>query len=79
MNTFEKIRQLMVDIFQIPESEILITTTQDDLISWDSVGHLNLMLAIEQEFGVTLEVEDLRALTSVNVIVEYLEKNKNVV
>ena len=79
MNTFEKIRQLMVDIFQIPESEILITTTQDDLISWDSVGHLNLMLAIEQEFGVTLEVEDLRALTSVKVIVEYLEKNKNVV
>ena len=79
MNTFKKIRQLMVDIFQIPESEILITTTQDDLISWDSVGHLNLMLAIEQEFGVTLEVEDLRALTSVNVIGEYLEKNKNVV
>lgn len=79
MDNFSKIRQLMVDVFQIPENDISMDTKQDDLISWDSVGHLNLMLTVEQEFGVALEVEDLSRLTSVAAILEYLNTNEHAI
>ncbi len=73
LNTFEKIQALMVEIFQVPEEKITPELKQEDLENWDSLQHLNLMLALEQEFGVTLDVDDLNTLTSVPAILKYLE------
>ncbi len=70
---FSQVRKLMADIFQVLESEITCETKQNDLQNWDSVEHLNLMLALEQEFDVVLEVDDLSTLTSVPAILSYLE------
>ena len=38
--------------------------------SWDSVGHLNLVLALEQQFGVTFEEEQIADLVTVDAIVQ---------
>jgi acyl carrier protein len=64
----------MVEIFQVPENKITPKLKQEDLEDWDSLQHLNFMLALEQEFGVTLDVDDLSTLTSVPAILKYLEK-----
>ena len=37
--------------------------------SWDSVGHLNLILALEQQFGVTFDEEQIADLVTVDAIV----------
>jgi acyl carrier protein len=63
----------MVEIFQVSENEIPPDLEQEDLENWDSLQHLNLMLALEQEFGVTLDVDELATLTSVPAILKYLE------
>lgn len=47
-------------------------TRQKDLPKWDSLAHINLMVALESSFDVTLEVEDFAALISVPAILEYL-------
>jgi acyl carrier protein len=73
MDAFPKVSTLMADIFSVSISEITRETSQIDLDNWDSVQHLNLMLALEEEFGVTLDVDDLSALTSVTAILNYLE------
>jgi len=73
LNTFERIHALMIEIFQVPEDDITPELKQEDLENWDSLQHLNLMLALEQEFGVTLDVDDLNTLTSVPAILKYLE------
>lgn len=75
MDPFDRVRKLMAEIFQVSEDKITRGTGQDDLEGWDSVGHLNLMLALEQEFSVALEVEDLSALTSVPEILDYLKSS----
>ena len=72
MEHFDRLQNLMAGFFQVPESEITPRTKQDDLGTWDSLQHLSLMLALEQEFGVSLEVEDLSELTSVPSILKYL-------
>jgi acyl carrier protein len=63
----------MVEIFQVSENEIPPDLEQEDLENWDSLQHLNLMLALEQEFGATLDVDELATLTSVPAILKYLE------
>ena len=73
MNAFERVRVIMAEIFQVSENKIPPDLEQEDLENWDSLQHLNLMLALEQEFGVTLDVDDLATLTSVPAILKYLE------
>ncbi|MFP8878453.1 MAG: acyl carrier protein [Myxococcota bacterium] len=64
-----QVRQTVADIFEIPESEITDESFPDAMESWDSVGHLNLILALEQQFGVTFEEEQIADLVTVDAIV----------
>ncbi len=54
---------------------------QDDwgpgtLEGWDSMGHLTLLAALEQEFKIKLEMDDLIAMDSVKAIKELLVKKE---
>ena len=68
----DEIRDVMSGILHVPVGDIGPETSQADLETWDSVEHLNLMLAIEERFGISLEVEDLTRMTSVPAIMEVL-------
>jgi len=53
----EKLKQVLADIFNIDVSTIDDLTSVDTVEEWDSLKHLNLVLALEQEFDITLSVE----------------------
>ena len=55
----QRVRETIGTCFGLDPALIGEHTTQADVEAWDSVGHLNLMLLIEDEFGVTLEVTDI--------------------
>ena len=59
---------------KLPASQVLLETRNDDLAAWDSLGQVNLMMALEQTFDVYIEVEDFDGLQSVPAIVEYLTR-----
>ena len=46
---------------------------QNSLEDWDSLNHLNLIMALEEEFHVDIEPEDMAELNSFNKIMEYLK------
>lgn len=46
----------------------------DDLPGWDSAGHLNLIMAVEAEFEVQFEIEEMESLTSVAALRDRLER-----
>lgn len=46
----------------------------DGLPGWDSAGHLNLIMAIEAEFGVQFEIDEMESLTDVESIRTRLEQ-----
>ena len=73
MKNFERLRAVMATILQVPESDVTPESARDELEAWDSVQHLNLMLALEDEFGLQLDVDALQSLTSVAKILEYLD------
>ncbi len=69
----DRVRATLAATLNLPESEITIATSADNNEAWDSLAQVNLMLAIEQTFDVTLDVEDFMSLTSVQGITQYLQ------
>ena len=72
MELFEKIQNLIASTLKVAPDKVTRETSDKDLVAWDSLAHVNLMMSLEQTFDLFLEVEDFTQLTSVPAIVEYL-------
>jgi len=73
MDIYDQLREVIAQTLRTPASSIGPTTRAADVPTWDSLGHVNLMMSLEQTFDVQLDVEDLPRLTSVPAILEYLK------
>ena len=67
-NVKEKIYQIMSIVFEVPESEISEDSSFDSIESWDSIRHLNLILALEEEFAITIPDEEVGNLVNYKLI-----------
>ena len=74
MTTFQKLQNTIAATLKVPPAKITESTRDQDLPSWDSLGQVNLIMAIEQEFDVYIEVEEFGNLNSVPAILAYLGK-----
>ncbi|MCA0240630.1 MAG: acyl carrier protein [Proteobacteria bacterium] len=74
MTTFEKLQQTIAATLKVPPAKVTQTTRDQDLPAWDSLGQVNLIMALEQEFNVFIEVEEFGKLNSVPAILGFLEQ-----
>ncbi|MBA7576048.1 Acyl carrier protein [subsurface metagenome] len=65
------------EIFEIPFDKIQENMTSSDIAEWDSLGQLNLIMAIENKFGIKFKVEDIFNITTVDSIKEFVTKRVN--
>ena len=63
-----KIRQIMSIVFEVPLEAITDDASSDSIESWDSIRHLNLILALEEEFGITIPDEEVGNLVNYRLI-----------
>ena len=59
-------------VFNVSEAEINDGLAFNAIKSWDSVNHINLMLALEETFEMTIPDDDIIELTSIGAIRRYL-------
>ncbi len=64
-----RVQRIMSDIFSVPVERITLESSPDTIDAWDSLQHLNLMLALEQEFGLEIAPEEMERLVSVHDMV----------
>lgn len=69
----ERAHRIVASVLGIAESTIDDDTSPDTVPTWDSMQHLQLVLALEQEFDTRFEVEEIEAMQRVGVIVSVLE------
>ncbi len=62
------LKQVMGTILQIDPTSITSDSSMDNVPSWDSLRHMNLILALEEEFKVTIPDEDAGNITSYKLI-----------
>lgn len=71
-----RLEQVIRRVFSITEDKINEEWTSDNISSWDSVGHLNLILEINKEFHVQLEIEEMFEVEKLADITNILKKKK---
>lgn len=64
----DRIKQVMSVVFEVPLQEINEDVSTDNLENWDSLRHLNLILALEEEFGVSIPDEEVGNLVNFKLI-----------
>jgi acyl carrier protein len=64
----DKIINVMSAVFNINTVSIVDTTSSDNIESWDSLGHLQLVAALEEEFDIRFEEKELIDMITYSII-----------
>lgn len=68
----ERVCAIMATTFNVPAASITPATTPETLEAWDSMGHLNLILALEDELKISISPEDGERMKDVETIVKVI-------
>jgi acyl carrier protein len=69
----EKIKQIMADILSLDFDRIDGSTLKDNTATWDSLNHINLVVALEQEFGLSFDLQEIESMCSYDDIVQVVD------
>lgn len=74
-NTARRLASVFANVLRLPVDRVHPGLTPDDVESWDSVNHLTLVLAVEQEFSIQCKVDEIMEFTSFQAILSVIERN----
>jgi acyl carrier protein len=69
----EKYNKIFIDLLDVQESELPVLKLKESP-NWDSVGHIGLISNLEDTFDISLDVDDMFALTSYQEGLQILKK-----
>jgi acyl carrier protein len=68
----DEVKAIMAKVFKLEVAAITNTASQQTLAAWDSLAHLNLIVALESEFDVSFEPEEIGVMTTLDKVEELL-------
>lgn len=69
-----EVREIFADVLEVPAEEVRPEMGVDSTPNWDSFRHLQLILALENEFGVQFDPGEIPSLHTVAQVLAALEK-----
>ena len=69
----EKVKHIIVEQLGVDEDEVKAESSFVDDLGADSLDVVELVMALEEEFGLEIGDEDAEKLTTVKQVVEYVE------
>ncbi|MCL2566775.1 MAG: acyl carrier protein [Alphaproteobacteria bacterium] len=72
-NNFDKIKKIVAEQLGIEESKIVPEASFSEDLGADSLDTVELVMALEEEFGVQISDEDAQKLTKVQDVITYIE------
>jgi acyl carrier protein len=74
MNDAESnLKMIFVKVFALEKVPANFLSLQlGDLVEWDSMGNFNLLLAVEEEYGIRFSIEQIGEIRSIQEILENL-------
>jgi acyl carrier protein len=73
-NLPNRILKVMSLVFEVPIDVLNEESSSDTISSWDSLNHLNLILALEEEFNVEIPDEEVGNLMNYRLIMLVIEE-----
>ena len=65
----DKVRQIAADLFDLPLYQVTDSMSPHTLADWDSMQHLNLVLAIEAQLGVQFDPSEIEQMQSIGQVI----------
>ncbi len=69
---YERLNTVFQDVFDDDTIEVDEDTTADDIDDWDSMEHINLIAAVETEFGIKFKMGEVSTMKDVGEMVEII-------
>ncbi|WP_122788714.1 acyl carrier protein [Intestinibacillus sp. Marseille-P6563] len=73
---FEKICELLADKFDADASTMTMDTSIKDDLNADSLDVVELMMDLEEQFGITISDEEAMKLSTIGDIVKYIDEHQ---
>ena len=74
-DVFTKLNEVFRDVFDDNDITVTDTTTADDIEDWDSLEHINLIAAVEQEFGIKFNMGQVVSMKNVGEMADIIIAN----
>lgn len=75
METFEKVKDIIVDSLSCDADQVTMEASLSDDLEADSLDAVELIMAVEDEFGIEISDEKAAEMKTVKDIVDYVEAN----
>jgi len=62
------IEEVVSGVFGVDQASVNESSSPESIEGWDSMGHVNLVIALEQNFNVSIDIDDVMDMGSVGKI-----------
>ena len=69
----DRVAAIFEKTFGIEAGEFSLETVPEDVLRWDSLGHMNLIMELEDAFNIHFEVDEITEMSSGGKIIEILK------
>lgn len=73
MDIKNDLQEIFRDVFDDESIVISEETTSDDIEDWDSFAQMNLIVAMEKQFGVKFNIKEINSLKNVGEMIELIQ------
>ena len=70
---YDRLNEVFRDVFDDDDITVNEDTTADDIEDWDSLEHINLISAVEDEFGIRFKMSEVSSMKNVEEMVEIIK------
>lgn len=76
MSTLDKVKEVIIDKLGVEEDKIVPDASFIDDLGADSLDTVELIMQLEEEFGIEIPDEEAEKMTTVKSVVDYIEANQ---
>lgn len=73
--TLRRAQELVAEALQLPIDQVTPRLAFGGIKQWDSMGHMSIMMLLEERFGIAMDADVIATLTSITAICDYLGKS----
>jgi acyl carrier protein len=71
----EKLVEIVAELFELDPAAVDDALTPEDVELWDSMNHLRLVSAVEEEFRIKLSMQEIESIRSLAVLQALIEQH----
>jgi acyl carrier protein len=74
-DTWTRLLAIIRETFEDDTIDLQRETTAADVLGWDSVAHVQLVIAVEEQFGIRLTTGEAAGLANVGELADFIERH----